>query len=111
MILDGNKIITNETELVEVFNNHYINIVEKSSGKKSRHVARDNNIENKRIVMQVIKTILKIIQVLSIFRKIFNASIYLRYHIQQLKKLKNCSKKLMPIKLQVLTKFPKNWLN
>ena len=111
MIFDGKKIITNETELVEVFNNHYINIVEKSSGKKSRHVARDNNIENKRIVMQVIKTILKIIQVLSIFRKIFNASIYLRYHIQQLKKLKNCSKNLMPKKLQVLTKFPRNWLN
>ena len=28
MIFDGKKIITNETELVEVFNNHYINIVE-----------------------------------------------------------------------------------
>ena len=55
MIFDGKKIITNETELVEVFNNHWINIVEKSSGKKSRHVARDNNIENKRIAIQVIK--------------------------------------------------------
>ena len=55
MIFDGKKIITNETELVEVFNNHYINIVEKSSGIKSRHVARDNNIENKRIAIQVIK--------------------------------------------------------
>ena len=57
MIFDGEKIITNETELklVEVFNNHYINIVEKSSGIKSRHVARDNNIENKRIAIQVIK--------------------------------------------------------
>ena len=49
MIFDGKKIITNETELVEVFNNHYVNIVEKSAGKKSRHVARGNNIENKRI--------------------------------------------------------------
>ena len=28
MIFDGKKNITNETELVEVFNNHYINIVE-----------------------------------------------------------------------------------
>ena len=55
MIFDGKKIIANETELVEVFNNHYINIVEKSSGIKLRHVARDNNIENKRIVIQVIK--------------------------------------------------------
>ena len=31
MIFDGKKII-NKTELGEVFNNHYINIVEKSSG-------------------------------------------------------------------------------
>ena len=49
MIFDGKKIITNETELVEVFNNLYINIVEKLSGKKSIHVARDNNIENKTV--------------------------------------------------------------
>ena len=42
-IFDGKKIRTNETDLVEVFNNHNINIVEKSSGKKSKHVARDNN--------------------------------------------------------------------
>ena len=41
--------------LVKVFNNHWIYIVEKSSGKRSRHVARDNNIENKRIAIQVIK--------------------------------------------------------
>ena len=37
IIFDGKKIITNETELVEVINNHYINVVEKSSGIKSRH--------------------------------------------------------------------------
>ena len=55
MIFDGKKIITSETELVEVFNYHYINIVEKSSGIKSRHVACDNNIENKSIAIQVIK--------------------------------------------------------
>ena len=30
----------------------------KLSGKKSRHVARDHNIENKRIVKQVIKKII-----------------------------------------------------
>ena len=55
MILDVKKIIANETELAEVFNNHYINIVEKSSGKKPRNVTHDNNIENKRIAIQVIK--------------------------------------------------------
>ena len=30
-------------------------MVKKSSGKNSRHVPRDNNIENKRIAIQVIK--------------------------------------------------------
>ena len=54
MIFNGKKIITNETELVEAFNDHYVNTVEKSSGKKSRHVAPDNNIENKRIAIQII---------------------------------------------------------
>ena len=55
MIFDGKKIKTNETDLNEVFSNNYINIVRKSSGKKPRHVARDNNIEKKRIATQVIK--------------------------------------------------------
>ena len=55
MIFDGKKIITSETELVEVFSNRYINIVEKSFGKKSRHATRENNIENKRIAIQVIE--------------------------------------------------------
>ena len=54
-VFDGKKIITNETELVEIFNSHSINIVKKSSGKKSRHNTCKNNIENKRIAIQVIK--------------------------------------------------------
>ena len=32
-------------------------------------------------------------------------------NFQQLKKLENYSKKLMPKKLQVLTKFPQHWLH
>ena len=107
MIFDGKKIITNETELLEVFNNNHINIVEKSSGKKPRHVARDNNIEDKRIAIKVIKIIFKIIQVLSKFKTILNISIYLRYLILQLENLKNCSEKLMPKKFQFSAKFPK----
>ena len=54
-VFDGKKIITNETELVEIFNSRNINIVQKSSGKKSRHNTCKNNIENKRIAIQVIK--------------------------------------------------------
>ena len=54
---DGKKIVTNETELVQVFNNHYNNIIEKLSGIKTGHVARNKNIENKRIAIKVIKKV------------------------------------------------------
>ena len=57
MKFDKEKIITNGIELVEVFNNHYINISEESSCKKAKHVARVNNIENKRIALQVMKKV------------------------------------------------------
>ena len=57
MKFDKEKIITNGIELVEVFNNHYINIIEEASRKKAKHVARVNNIENKRIALQVMKKV------------------------------------------------------
>ena len=78
MIFDGKKIITNETELVELFKNHYINIVGKSSDEKPRQVARDNNIENKRIAIQIIKKYLEnhpiIKQIQENFQRILNPS-------------------------------------
>ena len=55
MISNGKKIIINETELIEVLNNDYIIINESSSGKKTWHVIHDNNTENNRIAIQVIK--------------------------------------------------------
>ena len=57
MKFDKEKIITNGIELVEVFNNHYINTIKESSRKKAKHVARVNNIENKRIALQVMKKV------------------------------------------------------
>ena len=57
MKFDKEKIIINEIELVEVFNNHYMNTVEESSRKKARHVARDNNNQNKRIALQVMEKV------------------------------------------------------
>ena len=57
MKFDKEKIITNGLELVEVFNNHYINTIEESSRKNAKHVARVNNIENKRIALQVMKKV------------------------------------------------------
>ena len=34
MLTDSGKVIVEESDLVETFNNHYINIVEKSSRQK-----------------------------------------------------------------------------
>ena len=34
MLIDSGKVIFEESDLVETFNNHYINIVEKSSRQK-----------------------------------------------------------------------------
>ena len=34
MLIDSGKVIVEESDLVETFNNHYINIVEESSGEK-----------------------------------------------------------------------------
>ena len=57
MKFDKEKIIINEIELVEVFNNHYMNTVEESSRKKARHVARDNNNQKKRTALQVMEKV------------------------------------------------------
>ena len=35
MLIDNGKVIVEESDLVETFSDHYINIVEKSSGQKS----------------------------------------------------------------------------
>ena len=52
------NIITDEKELVKVFNNHYINIVKNSYGKETMHIARDNNIDNINLAIELItKTI------------------------------------------------------
>ena len=39
-LIEGNKIITSERELAKSFNEHYINIVEKSSGIKPRDISQ-----------------------------------------------------------------------
>ena len=97
--------------LVKVFNNHWIYIVEKSSGKRSRHVARDNNIENKRIAIQVIKKYFEnhpsIKQIQENFQHQYIPSI--PYTITE--EVKDLLKEVNTKKLPVLTKFLQNWLN
>ena len=44
MLIKDDKIVSEEKDLVETFNKHYINIVENSIGIKSYNVALENNV-------------------------------------------------------------------
>ena len=46
ILTNGEIIITYEKELVKVFNNHYINIIKNTFGKKTMPIANENNIHN-----------------------------------------------------------------
>ena len=47
-------IVTDDQELIEVFNDHYVNIVEKSSGKKPISLAKDTGISDDRQIVRLI---------------------------------------------------------
>ena len=44
MLIQNDEIITEEKDLAETFNKHYINIVEKSGGRKPVNVVMIHNI-------------------------------------------------------------------
>ena len=46
MLIQDKKIISNENELVKVFNKHYINIIEKSGGQKPTNIAKSHSIDS-----------------------------------------------------------------
>ena len=51
----GGELISNEKELVEIFNENYINIVEKSSGKKPSSLGNCLNAsEDEKTVIEII---------------------------------------------------------
>ena len=62
MLNHNNKIVCNDHELVKVFNEHYINIIEKSGGEKPTNIPKNIvlKITNKPLKLYVIpiKTIL-----------------------------------------------------
>ena len=53
-LIDGNDIITNEKEIAEAFNEHYINIVEKSSGIKPSKIGSSFSVEDDNIIIDKI---------------------------------------------------------
>ena len=52
--MKNNAVITNDLELTEIFNDHYVNIVEKSSGKKPVYLANDTGISDDRQIVRLI---------------------------------------------------------
>ena len=54
MLIQDKNIISNENELVEVFNKHYINIIEKSGAQKPTNIAKRNSIDNDRQAVELI---------------------------------------------------------
>ena len=54
MLIQDKNIISNENELVKVFNKHYINIIEKSGGQKPTNIAKRNSIDNDRQAVELI---------------------------------------------------------
>ena len=53
-LVHNNAIVTDEQELTEIFNDHYINLVEKSSGKKPTSLAKDTGISDDRQIVRLI---------------------------------------------------------
>ena len=49
-----NETVTESSVLAEMFNSHFINIVEKTCGKNPRHFARDNNVSDTRQAIDLI---------------------------------------------------------
>ena len=54
MLNHNNKIICNDHELVKVFNEHYINIIEKSGGEKSTNITKEYNFDNEKQAVDII---------------------------------------------------------
>ena len=54
MLIQDKNIISNENELLKVFNKHYITIIEKSGGQKPTNIAKRNSIDKDRKPVELI---------------------------------------------------------
>ena len=53
-LVRNDTIVTDDQELTEIFNHHYVNIVEKSSGKRPASLAKDTGISDDRQIVRLI---------------------------------------------------------
>ena len=54
MLTEKDKIVTEAKELVRIFNDHYINIVERSCGTKPTNAAKEQETEDNKKAVEVI---------------------------------------------------------
>ena len=54
MLTEKDKIVTEEKELERIFNDHYINIVDRSYGTKPTNVEKEQEIEDNKKAVEVI---------------------------------------------------------
>ena len=55
MLIDNAKVIVEESDLVETFNNHYINIVEKSSEENPYNFVSDaSSLEDNAVINEIV---------------------------------------------------------
>ena len=56
MLIDNGKVIVEERDLAETFNDHYINIVEKSSGQKPCNFVSDtHSLEDDVVINEIVQ--------------------------------------------------------
>ena len=56
MLIDNGKVIVEERDLAETFNDHYINIMEKSSGQKPYNFVSDtHSLEGDVIINEIVQ--------------------------------------------------------
>ena len=54
MLNHNNKIVCNDHELVKVFNEHYINIIEKLGGEKPTNTTKEYSFDNDKQAIEII---------------------------------------------------------
>ena len=98
MLNHNNKIVCNDHELVKVFNEHYINIIEKLGGEKPTNITEEYSFENDKQAIEIIcnsyknhPSILKIRSTITVKENSNDNTIFLTVNR---KEVKQCLQKL-----------------
>ena len=110
MLNYNNKIICNDHELVKVFNEHYINIIEKSGGEKPTNITEEYSFDNDKQAIEIIcnsyknhPSILKIRSEITVKENSIDNTIFSPVNRDE---VKQCLQKLNPRKAIGQDKIP-----